>query len=223
MIVVIQCAGSKNPHAGYLRTQQGKRVSIVGNPKAVPTNARLQDVLYARPDDHSDSGGTWRDKICEYNADPGDNLLGLLPAWRLYKNPAYKRLADNCGTDHLYILSAGWGLVRSDFLLPDYDVTFSTGKKVRKYQRRVRKQAFVDFRMLCDEISDPIVFFGGKSYVELFCNLTSGVKGSRTVLYNSDSPPSALGCQLQRFHTATRTNWHYEAADAFLNGKLRFT
>ena len=43
----------------------------------------------------------------EYNAAPGDNSLGLLPAWQLYKNSTYNILADHCGPDRLYILSVG--------------------------------------------------------------------------------------------------------------------
>ena len=222
MIVVIQCAGSKNPDAGYFRTREGLRVSFVGNPDAVPPNAGTGEVLYARPDDDSDTEGSWRDRLRAYNADPGSNPLGLVPAWSLYKNPTYKRLADHCGADRLYILSAGWGLVRSDFLTPNYDITFSAGKSVKKYQRRYKNERFEDFRMLPNEISDSIVFFGSKSYVDLFCKLTSGVKGTRTVWYNSDRPPIAPGCRLFRFHTATRTNWQYEAAKALVHGTLSF-
>ena len=53
--------------------------------------------------------------LCEYNSVPRDNPHGLLPAWRLYENPIYELLANHCGSEHFYILSAGWGLIRADF------------------------------------------------------------------------------------------------------------
>ena len=63
------------------------------------------------------------------------------------------------------------------------------------------------------------VFFGGKDYLPLFCDLTKDVKAKRTVFYNSGYAPAAQGCALVRFVTTTRTNWHYECARNF-NGDL---
>jgi hypothetical protein len=59
----------------------------------------------------------------EYNALPGNNPLGLYPAWRLYENRSYEGLVDRFGVDNLYILSAGWGLISAAFLTPNYDIT----------------------------------------------------------------------------------------------------
>ena len=73
--------------------------------------------------------------------------------------------------------------------------------------------------MLVKETEEDIVFFGGKDYVGLFCALTEGVKGTRYLWCNSKSAPKAPGCVLRRFHTKTRTNWHYECARAFIEGK----
>ena len=133
MIVVIQCAATTQPHAGHLRTRDGRDVVFVAKPEIAPISGRE---LYARPDDVSDTGKSWRTVLQEYNAAPGENPLGLLPAWQLYRNPAYRVLADHCGQDHLYILSAGWGLIRADFLTPKYDITFSRGRNVQPFKRR---------------------------------------------------------------------------------------
>ena len=63
-----------------------------------------------------------------------------------------------------------------------------------------------------DDTAGPILFFGGKGYIDFFCRLTEGVKGQRHVYYNSNNPPNAPGCLLKKFATRTRTNWHYECA-----------
>ena len=133
---------------------------------------------------------------------------------------AYELLYRKCGLDNLYILSAGWGLIRADFLTPAYDITFSNAANVEKHQRRGKRDAYADFRMLPDETVKPVVFFGGKDYVGLFCELTGRIQGPRRVFYNSNIAPKAPGCQTRKFHTNTRTNWHYEAARAYVEGLI---
>ena len=64
------------------------------------------------------------------------------------------------------------------------------------------------------------MFFGGKDYVGLFCELTSGVQGPRYVLYNANDAPKAPGCNTRKFHTKIKINWHYKAARAFAEGRL---
>ena len=162
--------------------------------------------------------------ILSYRANPtgsnfrerqaGGNPLGLCPAYRLYENQTYGRLADRFGSN-LYILSAGWGLIRADFLTPYYDITFSPSAD--SYKRRRKADRYQDFCMLLRDADEPIVFFGGKDYVPLFCTLTKSAKGKRTIFYNSARPPEAPDCRLERFETATRTDWHYECANHFLN------
>jgi hypothetical protein len=215
MIVVIQCAASKRPDAGKLRTRDGRPVLFVADPGAAPVS---DEHLYARPDDPSDSGPTWRKTLLRYNDGPKDNPLGLLPAWQLYAHPAYRRLAENFGLANTYILSAGWGLIGATFLTPDYDITFSASAE--PYKHRKKADLYDDACMLGAETAAPIVFLGGKAYVPLFCALTSAAKGPRTIFYNSDRPPSAPDCRLIRYETSTRTNWHYECAGALLDGKI---
>ena len=213
MIVVIQCAAKKKPDAGHLRRRDGQKVLFVADPETAPAGVTH---AHARPDDIFDAGMSWRASLLEYNDNPGNNPLGLLPAWQLYQNPAYELLADHCGRERLYILSAGWGLIAADFLTPSYDITFSASAD--KYKRRRKKDRYDDLRMLPAATAEPVVFFGGKDYVDLFCALTAGVKGPRHLFYNSANTPDAPGCVLQRFHTSTRTNWHYECAKAFVEG-----
>jgi hypothetical protein len=215
MIVVIQCAARKSQKAGYLRTRDGRKVLFVAQPDKAWVS---KDIVYARPDDPSDRGGTWREALRAYNESPADNPDGLLPAIALYGHPAYARLEAAVPTEKLYILSAGWGLISSAFLTPAYDITFSTAAD--DWKRRRKGDRYDDLRMLPGQSAEEVVFFGGKDYLPLFCALTGDVRGQRTVVYNAATLPAAPGCRLVRYSTKTRTNWHYEAAEAWLAGKL---
>ena len=231
MIIVIQCAARKTHRAGYLRTHDQQRVMFVAKPERAPP---MDKMVYARPDDLSENGKSWRTRLLDYNrkysTGLGYNPLGLLPAWRLYRNPTYKMLVDHCGLDHLYILSAGWGLIPAGFLTPNYDITFSKAKAVESYKQRDRRARYDDFRLLPSDAKTPIVFFGGRDYLSLFCEFTANASSPRTVFYrsepgdssevNSGRTPSAPGCILCRFPTRGRTNWHYACARAFVEGHI---
>ena len=218
-IVVIQCAGRKQPNAGHLQNNDGRKVMFVARPELAPDSP---DYVYARPDDLAETGHSWRQELLRYNRERAeDNPLRLLPAWQLY-NPrgcsAYELLYEKYGPDNLYILSAGWGLIRADFLTPYYDITFNG--QAEKYKCRGKRDEYDDFRMLPSDIAKPVVFFGGKDYVSLFCAMTNQVKSPRHVIYNAIKPPNAPGCQLCKFETTTKTNWHYGAARMFAEGRM---
>lgn len=219
MIAVIQCAATKQPGAGRLCTRDGTPVYFVADPALAGMSSREERaVVYARPDDPSDDGGTWRDALLVYNRQR-DNPLGLLPAWQLYGNVVYGGLVKRYGVDSVYILSAGWGLIRSDFLTPDYDITFSQSvRKKAPYKIRRKEDSYRDFVMLPEVTRDQIVFFGGKDYLALFCTLTATIAAKKTVFYNSRTRPDIPGYSLRRFETPTLTNWHYECVKAFLDG-----
>ena len=218
MIVVIQCAGGKDPDAGRFETEDRRPIMFVADPTKAPDD---KGKVYKRPDDPAGSGLSYREELVKYNRRPGSNPLGLLPAWKLYTNPVYVELVDTYGTENVFILSAGWGLIASGFLTPDYDITFSNSARGGDaYKRRRRNDDYRDLSMLPADSNGPIVFLGGKDYVPLFCCLTKGAKSERIVFYryggNSDNPPTASGCRLLRFETSTRTNWHYDCARALI-------
>jgi hypothetical protein len=216
MIVVIQCAASKRSDAGHLVTSSGEPVNVVADPKMAPRNSGW---VYARPDDLLGNGTSWRQLLRRYNDNPGGNPLHLYPAYQLYQNKTYGHLVDRFGSDAVYILSAGWGLVRADYLLPYYDITFSTS--VEAYKRRRKSDLYEDFRLLPGDIDKDMVFFGGLDYLPLFCSLTNIGQGRKTVFFNSKRTPQCNGYTFRRFETAARTNWHYECARAFLDGTIR--
>jgi hypothetical protein len=84
--------------------------------------------------------------LLAYNRNPGNNPLGLVPAFELYANETYRSLVEQCGTENTYILSAGWGLINAAFLTPYYDITFSAAAD--PYKRRMR------IPMKADSVSD---------------------------------------------------------------------
>jgi len=215
MIVVIQCAATKRSRAGHLLTREGKPVDFVAHPELAPKQTNR---IYQRPDDISDRGMSWRQLLVKYNESEKTNPLGLLPAYDLYENKTYGSLVNRFRTENVYILSAGWGLIRSDFLVPYYDITFSQSGD--NYKRRRRSDRHNDFKMLPLQPTETVVFIGGKDYLPLFCELTEGLKGKRVAFYNSAKTPDFKNCVFQRFNTRAQTNWHYEAAKALVEGKL---
>lgn len=211
MKAVIQCAGDKKAEAGYMRTQDGEPVYFVARPAHAPADGRY----YAHPDAPSDTGPTWRDLLRQYNEANSSNPLGLLAATELYSNPVYSRLAHSLGTQRVYILSAGWGLVRGDFRLPRYDITFR--QQAEPYKRRLPGDRYRDFRML-DSGTEPVLFFVSDAYRAFCRQLTSDLHAQTIVFHRSEAQSGFASCGMIYHCTRTRTNWHYECADAFLSG-----
>lgn len=213
MNVVIQCAARKQPGAGSFRVPDGRSILFLARPDLAPNDGHA----YARPDDPSDDGRTWRARLLAYSREAKSNPLNLLPAYRLYAHNAYRSLVDRFGMGRVFILSAGWGLIPAEFLTPDYNITFRAS--AAPWNRRPQRDGYEnDFRIVPDD-GASMLFLGGKDYVPQFCELTKGLRGAKTVFFNStrrpDLPP---GFRAVRFETTTRTNWHYECASALIAG-----
>ncbi|HWQ42629.1 MAG TPA: hypothetical protein VN456_11420 [Desulfosporosinus sp.] len=219
MKIVIQCAGSKNtqlPGSGF-HTTDGRLVKFVADPISAPSS---DPYAYVRPDDLSDDQHTWRERLLDYNKDVKSNPLHLFPAYRLYKNQVYERLVNEFGKNQVFILSAGWGLISSDFLTPDYDITFSNDKE-KLYVRRRKSDHYADLCQLPDD-GDTIVFMGGKEYLPLFLKLTKELTGKKIVFYNSyETPALGNGFYNEKFITTRNTNWHYSCAQALIDGIIK--
>jgi hypothetical protein len=217
MKVVIQCAAGKRPDAGALHhpAPDGRQVVFVAQPELAPA---ADAVVYARPDDVAFDGRTWRQHVVELNEKRPANAQSLLPAYQLYANQTYRELADHFGVSRLFILSAGWGLIPADFRTPLYDITFSA--QADSWKRRRPRDQFVDFQMLPDD-GEPLVFLGGKDYLPLYCTLTAGLAGLKTVFFRqAQEPRLPTGFRVVRYHTPTRTNWHYECARDLIDGRV---
>lgn len=226
MKVVISCAGYKADCAGYMKTEDGRCVNFVGN----PAKAALQkpEFCNARPDDKTRDGETWREKLVTYNKAYKDekNPLELLQAYKLYKHKIYAQLVKVFGKDNVYILSAGWGLIRASFLTPNYDITFSGPADA--YNLRGKCDQYCDFNHLQEDSylmnisDDTVVFFGTdgrkngrkNGYLPLFCELTQAYPGHRIAYYyHSKDKPKYKNAEFLPYETSRRTNWHYECAE----------
>jgi hypothetical protein len=106
----------------------------------------------------------------------------------------------------------------ASFLTPYYDITFIINAE--SWKRWQKKDAYADLCQLPSNTDENVLFLGGKDYLPLFMRLTALVRSKRTVFCNSSTQPDAPGCELERFVTTTRTNWHYECADMLLRDKL---
>ena len=224
-IIVIQCARSKQPDAGHMTvdmTKYGGNVLFVADPLIAPQC----DSVVCHPDAAAPSGRSWRDELEAYNdqwrRQPCDNPLRLRPAWELYKKRAYRLLKDHFGVENLYILSAGWGLVAADFLLPNYNIAFSTSPEVHRAHQRVwcADSPYRDFEMISKNESKLVVFLGEEDYIPPFCHLTSGVKRRKVIFPRTCYPnrrPAAPGCKLQRWPDE---RWYYKCARQIVSGKF---
>ena len=145
-VIITQCAGSKNSGCGFFKTEDGKKVIFVANPNLVSEKEKKEDVIFAHPDDVykiSKNKITYREILVMYNeTQKNGNPYNLCDALSLYKPEIYQLLKKAKINKNIpvYILSAGWGLVRGSFLLPYYDITFSSNSekyKKRKYSEKI--------------------------------------------------------------------------------------
>jgi hypothetical protein len=152
------------------------------------------------------NGSTWRDLINK-NSKKG-NPLKLRKAYELYKEEIYRDLYTRFG-DRFYILSAGWGLVRSDMPLPKYDITFNNESPIntiRKSQLRYK-----DFNHLSQNIED-IIFIGIPSYLKLFYELTGPLICRKIVFWKGQNAQKILlpnnSFELRYFKSNNNRNWY---------------
>ncbi|HEY3129319.1 MAG TPA: hypothetical protein VGL91_07660 [Acidobacteriota bacterium] len=218
MKVVIQCSATKDQTAGSF-SMNGRRVKFVAHPEL---HEEASSRALFRPDDMIPSmSNSWRTHLLTYNrrADNPDHLLG---AADLYSPPVYRRLLNHIGPESLFILSAGWGLIRSDFLLPEYDITFSS--QGEPWKRRTKTDPFSDFAHLTESDiahDESVYFFGGRNYLPLYYRLTCGLMARKVVYFTSTNISTDQGFHHIRYGSAG-TNWHYRCAGRSSAGALSF-
>ncbi|MGH9879755.1 MAG: hypothetical protein ACRD5H_19170, partial [Nitrososphaerales archaeon] len=172
-----------------------------------------------RPDDEIAPGlGTWREYLIQYNQQ-GSNPHGLYRAADLYKPHVYRDLVKQYGWNNVFILSAGWGLIRSDYLTPYYDITFS--KQGKPWAIRRPDDHYQDFNHLQEaELSEDerIYFFGGKDYLPLYYSLTEHIPGRKVIYHSQASLEVHEGYEYVIYRS--HTNWHYSCAQAFIADRV---
>lgn len=218
MRVVIQCAGEKHESAGRLKHGvSGEGVVFVAHPEQCGHTEPIGRCC--RPDDEVGTGlETWREYLTRYNQQ-GLNPDGLRRAAELYKRPIYLTLVERYGWHNVFILSAGWGLIRSDFLIPYYDITFSN--QGDPWSKRGSRDRFQDFNHLRDDgiaSEETVYFFGGKSYLPLYHRLTQSIAARKIVYYSQGGLTHQKGYEYIRYRRFT--NWHYSCAQDFMAGEV---
>tara|TARA_R110002049_G_scaffold288687_2_gene471309 strand:- start:545 stop:1183 length:639 start_codon:yes stop_codon:yes gene_type:complete len=210
MIIVISCSGSKN---GENLIYKNNEITFVSSPNEESKN-------HFNPDNQiPNENRTWREYV---NSQENNNIL---ESYKLYKNKIYSELYEKYKSN-LFILSAGWGIINSEFKVPKYDITFS--KRAEKNSKRKKTDFYKDFNHI-EKINhnEKIVFFGGADYLKLFYNLTKDLSNEKIIFYNKKNIYSGLpflknesSFKLIKYETKTRTNWHYGCAKDFLENKL---
>lgn len=212
MIVVIQSSPDRQPKAGRIEKKAGQPVLFVADPTRAHND---EGVYHARPDALSNFCIPWRDLVASYNAHPRNNPLGLLPAHELYREEIYTQLVEQLGAERVFILSPGWGLIKSSFLTPDYDITLDANAE--PYRRRKTTDNYADFCMLPRHSDENLYFFGDRDCHSLFCKLTETHRGTRIVFHPEECPPKAPGCELRPVESDGQTGWYRNCAKAFLS------
>ncbi len=215
MKFVIPCSAKKRKRYW---TFEGRQVIFVAHPNLCSGS---DSHVFFRPDDSVPySAQTWRQKLLAYNQ-RGANPDDLCRAADLYAREIYRELADRFGWANTFILSAGWGLIRADFLLPYYDITFSRQADI--CNRRGKNDKYNDFNHFLDWASvgrgETIVFCGGNDYLPLYYELTQNIPARKVIYHKAKRPPRKPGYVYIEYDT-TKRMWYYCCAKDFVHGKL---
>jgi len=164
----------------------------------------------------------WRDYLINNQIDNN-----LLEAYNLYTREEYRCLHRKY-EHNFYILSAGWGLVNSEFKLPKYDITFSSiaNPANKRNYNLIGAPVHNDFNQLNLDGEEDIVYIGSPDYIPLFFDLTGNLKNRKIIYWKGMTPqpvpvrfPIPNNTFSYRYYiTNTRMNWYYEVARDFCNG-----
>jgi hypothetical protein len=241
MNIVIQCAASKH-RGGSLKTKGGQTVRFVANPELASKLAPLPpDCVYRRPDDPclDAPGYTWLQRLEEYVLNEPKNPLGLLEAYKLY-NPTlhpkvYEQLVERFTKQKVFILSAGWGMIRANYPTPAYNITFSSqaGKNSSPPKKNEKPWVYRPPRSECQYFqqvpvqgNDPIVFVGSLDYLLVFRRLVECLHRRTIVFTYGENCATKARKKLPRewevrpFQSEHSRTWHYECAEALAHGAL---
>jgi hypothetical protein len=223
MKIIIQCAGKKHPMAPSF-SFRGAPVKFFARPELfsgstapwdeVPTSSRFSWIDCVKALNGIAGAESWA-----RFSNTGIGADEFFHTGDLYIPKSYSNLIDRFGYKSVYILSAGWGLLRADRLIPTYDVTFTN---VPKYPW---KKVTVAHRCKFDSVETHIP---GNDEVHLFItgNYLDYVKRAfklnlenRGVLHirSTQFQPEGFGKTVEHDCGDQSTNWHYTAVKQFLS------
>ena len=206
--VVMICSSRKNESF----FQQYPAITFTNTSQ--PTHEKFPDSLVPG------SKLTWREYLTTRQ-----NERTLLQAYQLYQHPAYLHLYNRFQKD-FFILSAGWGLVNSEFKLPSYDITFKESAPVNKRRNKNLNipPLYNDFNQIADSETD-IVFIGTPDYIPLFIKLTQNLKCRKIIFWKKKDTDQKYilpnnTFKFEYYKTKTNTNWQYQLAQDLCNNIL---
>jgi len=177
--VVLTCASNKHPNNEL--QYNGNQIDFIwSNNPNIPNS---YNPLSSIPNNNIN----WKNHIDQINQ--GMLISNIVSAYDLYNPKApfqniYVTL-HNCFLNRFYIASAGWGIIKNEFRLPSYNITFSGNNNNGNY--RNPNNGFInDFNHLLPDNED-IIFFGGKKYLKQFIFLTQNLPNRKIVFYNSQN------------------------------------
>jgi hypothetical protein len=210
-IPVLCCSSKKTKDRFYYN---GQPIKFVASLSKAPRDV----AKYCRPDDKIIPGETrtWRDLVLE------QKHPDLVQAYCLYKHKVYRDLYREFG-NRFYILSGGWGIIRANFKLPDYNITYSTAPNMPEYARRRDNIGWNDINHLKEDAENKtfdsdsiIVLFAGADYAPPFCDMTQSIPNRKKILYKSQNIMRRQGFEYIYYDTNRITTWFYEAAGEFI-------
>ena len=235
-VIIISCCGSKKTDSCFIL--DGQPIKFHANPNPSNSNEAHPDQIIPN------SSQTYREYLIKYNQTlECDRTFKLPKAADLYSPQIYRELAHKFA--HFYIFSAGWGIVRKDFCLPDHDITFSGTQPeyatLRKcgmgwnwhHGANMQESPILDFNHLAEDIAsghinaDEVIHFaGGRKYQDPLIELIRSVQNNVVLWFKGRQKPLiepslTVRIKARKFETARNTNWHYEWARNCASGKLQ--
>jgi len=194
-IIVISCSGGKVDIPHLLQDNQEIKFRAESNP---PQTFLPYDTI-----PNQNPPMTWSAFI--ENAQNINNPA-LVEAFSLYqpKKAPYQNIYSDLHarfSDNLYILSAGWGLIKSSFRIPTYDITFSNQAKKEKKRSKIDAEFNSnDFKQLNPEKHQRLVCLVSQDYIPQFKRLTNHLSNEK-ITTSIKSVKDIPG--------VTKYNWYY--------------
>lgn len=128
-------------------------------------------------------------------------------------------LVESFGEERVFVLSAGRGLICSDYLTPAYDITFNTRAKLKSPEAFFDSSRMYRYFQQLPDADEPVIFIGGRDNLPLSNALTTNLRRERIAFFRTDGATSApakidhnSSIRFRPYPVAARTNWHYQCA-----------
>jgi hypothetical protein len=214
--VIIQCAGKKERNAKSF-CNSGGRILFRAKPDSQSNSVTPWSHI-------QNTSMTWIDCVQKYNGSgvlPDgifiENNAKLARAGDLYLRSAYRELINHFDYNSVFILSAGWGLVRGDTKIPAYDITFSNQAEK---DCRITPTERSGYGTVLSDVGecDKLHLFITKAYLDYWNRaFTRYIQCKNIILHWNESFCPSENYTIARHNFEPCTNWHYKAVSQYMN------